>query len=324
MASTTGIEWTDATWNPVAGCSLVSPGCTNCYAMKMAARVEAMAKAQGKPSHYAGTTQPSKAGAVWTGKVNLAPDSILYQPLRWKRPRKIFVNSMSDLFQKGVSEEWLDLIFTVMQDAHWHTFQILTKRAEEMRDYMKCHYPKNPPKNIWLGVSVEDQERARERVPALLDTPAAIRFLSCEPLLDAIDLQSNLGGTLWIGGQRGCDGTHIGNGTPDCPAHRHHHHDDRCQRGIDWVIAGGESGTGARAIQAEWARSLRDQCAAAGVPFFFKQWGEWAPDPEMPSELQEHYELRGEWEGTSCRIGKKKAGNHLDGRQHLEFPRVAA
>lgn len=218
MAGKSKIEWCTDTWNPVVGCSIVSPGCTNCYAMKQAYRIEKMSEGAGRRSHYAGTTQQSKAGAVWTGKVNLAPDHIITQPLRWKRPRRIFVNSMSDLFHEDIPDEWIDKIFAVMALCPRHTFQVLTKRPERMRDYMKAlgniggfkrleicarnmgytfrfeHLPlvPFPIPNIWLGTSVEDQARADERIPSLLSTPAAVRFLSCEPLLGQLDIHQYL------------------------------------------------------------------------------------------------------------------------------------
>ena len=363
MADSTAIEWTDATWNPIAGCSLVSPGCTNCYAMKMAARIERM----GGVPHYAGLTQPSKAGPVWTGKVARAPDHILTQPLRWKKPRRIFVNSMADLFHDDVPDAWIDQVFAVMALAPQHTFQVLTKRAKRMRDYvnrnqrngcgmdrmlggeMLGHYNAAlragvaipalalPLPNVWLGVSVEDQARADERIPDLLATPAAVRFLSCEPLLGPVDIGAVVRRALLDGAIR-----NDGKTTP-----------------LGWCITGGESGPGARPAHPDWFRSLRDQCAAAGVPFFFKQWGEWRPayDSEVPERFGEpcrdfrcmcsngfvgelaiesaflHKPVRwpqcfpaGADADASCnsvnlrRVGKMAAGALLDGREHREFP----
>jgi protein gp37 len=176
MADKTGIQWTEATWNPLAGCSVVSPGCTNCYAMREAGgRLKSSAK-------FAGLTEPSKAGPVWTGEVRLW-ERVLDQPVRWTKPRRIFVNSMSDLFHESVPDEWIDRVFAVMALCPQHTFQVLTKRADRMRDY--CSSPYNgvalsfkwPLPNVWLGVSVEDQARADGRIPRLLDTPAAVRCL---------------------------------------------------------------------------------------------------------------------------------------------------
>ena len=347
MADKSAIEWTDATWNPIIGCSIVSPGCINCYAMKMAARIELMNSTAGMrpsvahPTHYAGTTQRSKVGAVWTGKVALAPDHILTQPLRWKRGRNIFVNSMGDLFHESVPDEWIDKVFAVMALCPQHTFQVLTKRAERMRAYFsragllntinghkwsllgtplaskiehggRWMTPALPLPNVWLGVSTERQQEADERIPHLLATPAAVRFISAEPLLGPIDLgqvQSGYAPNVWL----------------------------TWLDGLDWVIVGGESGHGARPMHPDWARSLRDQCAAAGVPFFFKQWGEWGSE-----NWDGRDGVRGAWlspDGTVLddvldiqkssaqkpfllllRHGKKVAGRLLDGKEHNAFP----
>jgi protein gp37 len=280
MADRTGIEWTDATWNPVTGCSVVSPGCTNCYAMKLAGT---------RLQHHrsrAGLTVPSKAGPVWNGQVRLNTDW-LDQPLRWKRPRKIFVCAHGDLFHENVPDDWIDKVFAVMALAPQHTFQVLTKRAERMREYLSADgcrasildqwlrlpgprknrvtlvngqpvvetSPRWPLPNVWLGVSAEDQARADERIPLLLQTPAAVRFVSAEPLLGAIDLHSRL-----------CRET---GSCPSCP---------RCLGGIDWIILGGESGPGARPMDIDWTRSIVAQCRNAGVPCFVKQLG---PNPTL-------------------------------------------
>lgn len=343
MGDNSGIEWTDATWNPVVGCSVVSPGCTNCYAMKMAARLEAMApKPDGRGNHglihYEGTTQHSRAGAVWTGKVALAPDPILLAPLRWRRPRRIFVNSMGDLFHESVPDEWIDKVFAVMALAPQHTFQVLTKRARRMRAYMTSNErtgdfepmmriieaarkirPDNlynmtdwPLPNVWLGVSVEDQTRANERIPDLLATPTAVRFVSAEPLLGPINLRRI----------RIAPNHHTiidaldGYAMVDTPGR------ERERTMLDWVIAGGESGPHARPMHSAWVRSLRDQCATAGVPFFFKQWGEWLPiafvgdGPRL--QLKDHHTFP---DGTMVRrVGKRVAGRLLDDRTHDAFP----
>lgn len=256
MAENTKIEWTDATWSPTVGCSVVSPGCTNCYAMKLAARLGRMGVAK-----YAGLTEPSKAGPVWNGVVRL-DDKALSLPLRWRKPRRIFVNSMSDLFHEALPDEVIDKVFAVMALAPQHTFQVLTKRAQRMRDYMlnasrelrvllaakldpATHDDIWPLPNLWLGVSVERQQEADERIPALLDTPAAVRFLSCEPLLGPIDLTSiSYGGNM--------------RDTSDC---------------LDWVIVGGESGPNARPFDLAWARSIVAQCRNAGTACFVKQLG---------------------------------------------------
>ena len=380
MAETTGISWTDATWNPIAGCSVVSPGCTNCYAMAMAARIERMAggalnaiavhEKLRQPSHYAGLTQPSKAGPVWTGRVRKAPEYTLTQPLRWKKPRRIFVNSMSDLFHENVPDEWIDQIFAVMALAPQHTFQVLTKRSKRMREYLTAPYhpgkfltvddqgkvtdtpaanirthgamcetfPQCPPKalnsaakwqddhypdgdgfmrawplpNVWLGVTAEDQTRADDRIPDLLATPAAKRFVSIEPMLGPINLRA-----IDISGDE--EILPLGAG-----------YLDRLEDGesegprLDWVIVGGESGPNARPMHPAWPRALRDQCAAAAVPFFFKQHGEWLWTGDDNGEVSfARHELFEFSDGVSLyRVGKRAAGDLLDGVQHHEFPRM--
>lgn len=221
------IEWTEATWNPVAGCSLVSPGCTNCYAMRMAARLQAM-----RMPKYAGTTRKSGKRHVWTGRVNVDPRA-LAAPLLWRKPLRIFVNSMSDLFQEAVAEEFVRRVWHVMEQAHWHTFQVLTKRPEHMLSLLSKPAFRVLP-NVWLGTSVENEDLIG-RIDVLRRTPAAIRFVSFEPLLAPIS-------------------------NPDLSD-------------IHWAIVGGESGPGARPMETEWVEDLRDSCLRQGVAFFFKQWG---------------------------------------------------
>jgi protein gp37 len=214
MAQDSTIEWTDATWNPVTGCTKISPGCKNCYAHRMAHRLHAMGQVRYRNNF----------------DVTLHPD-LLEQPLRWNQPRKIFVNSMSDLFHTDVTLDFIQAVFDVMGKADWHTFQILTKRSERLADLagkLSWH------DNIWIGISVENKNYTY-RIDHLRRVPAAVRFLSIEPLLGAI---------------------------PRLPLQR-----------IDWVIVGGESGPGCRKIDAQWVRQIRDRCIAQGVPFFFKQWG---------------------------------------------------
>lgn len=332
MAENSKIEWTDATWNPITGCSVVSPGCTNCYAMKLAGT-----RLQHHPSR-AGLTTPTKSGPVWNGKLRFNRDW-LAQPLEWKKPRMVFVCAHGDLFHDEVPDEWILDVYTVMAIAHQHTFQVLTKRADRMHDFLSRSdlleeiyanwYTFSgsapdvwswPLSNVWLGVSVEDQKRANERIPLLLDTPAAIRWISAEPLLGPIDLISSKGGAQWISGQRGCEGAHSHSGHAGevihgvmhlvDPLKAHHHHDDRCAPGLDWVVIGGESGAAARAMQPDWARSLRDQCSAAKVPFFFKQWGNYAPL------------LSATTKDTMYRATKNIAGRLLDGREHNAMPEV--
>lgn len=299
MADTSKIEWTDATWNPITGCTMVSAGCTNCYAMGLAAT-----RLRHHPSR-AGLTREVGGRAVWTGEVRLN-DQWMQQPLQWKRPRMILVCAHGDLFHESVPEIWIDQVFAVMALAPQHTFQVLTKRPERMLGYflnaphqrwMKVmeslwkdriastvdRYGALP--NVWLGTSVENQATADERIGPLLATPAAVRFVSAEPLLGAVRLDRvrptaspNRKTLNALGGSR----MHTGMRT-----------------GIDWVIVGGESGKNARPMQPDWARSLRDQCESEKVAFFFKQWGEW-------------------------RFGKKAAGRQLDGREWSQMPRKDA
>jgi protein gp37 len=282
MSGKSNIEWTEQTWNPVVGCSIVSPGCTNCYAMKMAARIETM-----RSSHYDGATKKVNGNAVWTGKLALAPESTLMAPLRLKTPTTYFVNSMGDLFHEDCPDEWMDRVFAVMALCPQHTFQVLTKRPDRMRDYFATWPMKQVPDritekaadiahkyrrgwqgnagvierplpNVWLGVSCERQEEADERIPLLLQTPAAVRFISAEPLLGPIDLNAiplvqPFNSIWWDTKTRG--------GKP--PQFN----------GLDWIIIGGESGPRARPMQIEWADSIVAQCRNAGVACFVKQLG---------------------------------------------------
>lgn len=367
MAETSKIEWTDATWNPVTGCSVVSPGCTNCYAMRMAGT-----RLKGHPSR-AGLTVASKAGPVWNGQVRLN-EGWLGEPLRWRGRKMIFVCAHGDLFHESVPDAWIDRVFAVMALCPQHTFQVLTKRSARMRAYLSDKVRSVPPglyranndrrsaiyhwlagnasqpqfnggldaapadvaarmdalfkggwplANVWLGTSVEDQARADERIPDLLATPAAMRFVSAEPLLGRLKLDHYLIGWEDHGGTGQC----VGWRPP-----------------LDWVIVGGESGPNARPMHPDWARSLRDQCVAAGVPFFFKQWGEWAPDtgpfadgdPIMDGRARCAVWGDGNWTFYNSgfeppvgprdalewvyRLGKARAAALLDGREWREMP----
>lgn len=222
MASTTSIEWTDATWNPVTGCAQLSPGCDNCYAKRFSERF------RGVPKH------PFEMGF----DLQLRPER-LEQPLKWRRPKMIFVNSMSDLFHKDVPVAFIDRVFETMEKANWHVFQVLTKRSSRLRSYVNSRYADGlAPAHIWLGASVEDGAR-KGRVHHIRQARAAVRFLSVEPLLGPI-------------GKLDLDGIH-------------------------WVIVGGESGPRARPMDEAWALEIRDQCLNAKVSFFFKQWGGRSP-----------------------------------------------
>lgn len=291
MSDASKIEWTDATWNPITGCTKVSPGCDHCYAETLHERFH------GKGSF---------------SMVTLHPDR-LDKPLRWRKPKRVFVNSMSDLFHNDVPDEFIARVFAAMALAPQHTFQVLTKRHGRMRSLLSSErfdemfadalYAIEDPRgeepaepigsapgplpNVWLGVSVENQHWANIRIPALLDTPAAVRFLSCEPLLGPVSFR-------WAKWAPLINASHL-DGLKD----------------IDWVIVGGESGPGARPMRPEWARELRDQCTEAGVAFHFKQWGEYGPLG---------WRVTGSSDGQMVRMGKKNAGRELDGRTWDEYP----
>ena len=363
MAETSTIEWTDATWNPITGCSVLSPGCTNCYAMKLAG-----GRLQGHPSRT-GLTTPSKAGPVWNGHVRLN-EVWLKQPLQWARPRKIFVCAHGDLFHESVPDAWIDKVFAVMALAPHHTFQVLTKRADRMRAYFErlAAYVESegddpeltprcfdhvtvaitgspcaggaieeipwPLPNVWLGVSAEDQEHAEQRIPDLLATPAAVRFLSAEPLLGPLHLMK-----VAVDDQGAFFNALHGTFTNARRIVQAPY--------LDLVIAGGESGPDARPTDPRWVRILRDDCATAGTAFFFKQWGAWWPQECHPiGSMLEVFRIaklkpsraikRGCWGAddrwhpgsvaggppayTSWLVGKKAAGRLLDGIEHNAMP----
>lgn len=340
----TTIEWTQRpgtkgeTWNPVVGCTKVSQGCKNCYAKTI--------HDNRHKAYSEGKLQSTPQYAVPFEHVQLMPDR-LTMPLKWKSPRTIFVNSVSDLFHESVPFSYIDQVFAVMALTPQHTYQILTKRPERMAEYLNTQascsqmdrkdqiecssveledapwdmtgYIKHwPLPNVWLGTSVEDQATADARIPHLLRCPAVVRFLSCEPLLGAVDLKNIAGG----GGSRYQVLAPI-------PGHR---------PSIDWVIVGGESGSKARPMHPDWARSLRDQCKVAGVPFFFKQWGMWAPidqpwdlaDPAPREDNECWLNLEGGagFHGTDVwrmrKAGKHNAGRLLDGVEHSEWPKTEA
>ncbi|MEU6054279.1 phage Gp37/Gp68 family protein [Streptomyces xanthochromogenes] len=304
MADATTIEWTNRTWNPVTGCTKISDGCTNCYAETIAERFRGHAAF---PNGF--------DVQIRTDKVNA--------PLTWRKPARVFVNSMSDLFHDQVDQSWIADIFAVMAAARRHTFQLLTKRHARMRhllndaawiDQVRSRALDKglpaadwawPIPNLWLGVSVESQQWANIRIPALLGTPAAVRFLSCEPLLGPVDLTRLAAASKQ---QPGMVYDALGQryGVPD-----------RWQApttaGIDWVIVGGESGRNARAMHPDWARSLRDQCIAADVPFFFKQWGEWGPAPFIVRVCDPDIG----WQGTDEELAAAKADSEARGATHV-------
>lgn len=243
----TYIEWTDATWNPVAGCSLASAGCKHCYAMNMASRLEAMGVEK-----YNGLTKKRKGNVTWKGAVREDKESLLI-PYGWKKPRKIFVNSMSDLFHSSVSDEFILSVWEVMRNTPQHNYQILTKRPARMRQ-MVTQVIKDVLANVWLGTSVENAEVV-DRIDLLRRTPAAIRFISFEPLIG-----------------------HVG------PVNL---------TDIHWAIVGGESGNKARPIKEAWIDEIHAQCGVYNTAFFFKQWGAWGKDNQKRSKKANGREYRG-------------------------------
>ena len=308
MSDKSAIEWTDATWNPIRGtkgkwhCTKVSEGCRNCYAERMNIRF-------GGPPYVKGTD---------TLRLD---EKVLEQPLHWKRPRMVFVCSMTDLFHEDVRNGWLRRIFRVMMDAPQHTYQILTKRPHRLQhESWRASLSVLP--NAWLGVSVEDQAAVDERIPLLLNMPVAVRFVSCEPLLGPV--------TLWREYRVGNDPAilYINN--------------------VNWVICGGESGPKARPMHPDWARSLRDQCQAVEVPFLFKQWGAWQNGSTLHQRpklertvlndgtVYTHAQVaacnvnqkhRAHWGSFApiemARVGKKAAGRELDGLTWDQMPTLA-
>lgn len=343
MADGTHISWAEATWNPITGCSVYSPGCRSCYAMRLAGT-----RMKHHPSRK-GLTIDTPNGPVWTGEVRFN-EQWLDQPLRWRKPRMIFVVAHGDLFHEAVPDEWIDRIFAVMALAPQHIFQVLTKRAERMRGYaaefatpgrigrhlhttaartggnaFTLHQAQDrlinwPLPNVWKGVSVEDQKRADERIPNLLATPAALRWISAEPSLGPIDLRN-----LVIPRR-------YGSGLLDAFTldFKTHHQEviagpPKGHGPLDWVVAGGESQGSDRPSHPQWFRDIRDQCVAACVPFHFKQWGDWAPrisgrsiapDGSSPGPDK--------WNDPSTewmeRVGARAAGRKLDGKIWNEFP----
>jgi len=334
MADKTKIEWTEATWNPITGCTLVSEGCRHCYAARLAAT-----RLRDHPSRKGLARANASGEAKFTGEVRFNEDW-LDQPLRWRRPRRVFVCAHGDLFHESVPDEWIDKVFAVMALAPQHTFQVLTKRPERMREYLERD-PRDainaeagvisdwsemtevrgwPLPHVWLGTSVEDQATADARIPHLLATPAAVRFVSAEPLLGAVDLTAH----LW-GRAEPCPGCP---GDADCDCGSLPRHMLGEEPDLSWVIVGGESGPGARPMHPDWARSLRDQCQAAGVPFFFKQWGAWAAIEDDGGSWVDEWRVRNDGtmgaNGAPMQpVGKSAAGRLLDGRTWDEMPEAA-
>lgn len=381
MADGTLIEWArhpvtgkGATWNVINGCSLVSEGCRHCYAARLAAT-----RMKTHPTRT-GLARLNAAGeAKFTGEVRFN-EKVLTDPLRWRAPRGIFVCAHGDLFHEAVLDEWIDRVFAVMALAPQHVFFVLTKRPERARSYLAAardrigemvflnalrgagvdaeqwRYVASRPwplPNVWLGTSVEDQATADARIPHLLAAPAAIRFVSAEPLLGPVDLRNhrrcdqcgNTPAGLWAGDPL-ADRSRVWE-SDRCPLH--YWPDDGCdgtlRATLDWVIVGGESGPHARPMHPDWPRGLRDQCSAAGKAFLFKQWGEWTPGEyanHAPTRTEETAAwFGGQWHYTKLspkaseethiddapdlyRVGKKRAGRLLDGVVHDAMPETAA
>lgn len=381
MAENSLIEWTDDTWNVINGCTVISEGCTNCYAMQLAGtRLK-------DDRTRKGLTRISGGRPVWNGKVRLVED-ILYKPITQTRPRMIFVAAHGDIFHENVPDTWIDRVFATMLLSPQHIFQVLTKRPDRMRQYMSDPWTplrvaelaceiwqktsikvaliapgddesKAPPgrrvylgrwplQNVWLGTSVENQAAAKARIPHLLATPAAVRWLSAEPLLGPLDLTVIPSRPFGLNLVQHYGLTNSLTGKPIyCPIGL----DENGYlteflgdtKRIDWIVVGGESGSRARPMHPDWARSLRDQCAAADVPFFFKQWGQFEvvydrdredPDWRRCGDFQHRYP-KGQWwnlaGGTGFHgerviyvnpVGKAKAGRLLDGVEHNAMPTV--
>ncbi len=323
----TTIEWTEETWNPTTGCTRISEGCDHCYIERTPPMRMAHRRFDGP-----------QIGAT-TG-VQLHPERLV-TPLRWRKPRRIFVNSMSDLFHDDVPHELIAWVFAVMAWSPRHTYQVLTKRPARMRALLSSSrfhslvddawyspdiaehagvqseaghpYDRWPLPNVWLGVSVESQKWADIRIPQLIDTPAAVRWISAEPLLGPVDLSA------WMPGLCNCaiplPPTHV----IGCRAMTY--------RALDWVVVGGESGPGSRPMDPAWARDLRDQCTAAAVPFFYKQTGDWMPTGFGFGSFRDPDRLIGApvddlgFRQIVRRVGKKQAGRELDGRTWDEYPK---
>lgn len=312
--NTTSIEWTDRTWSPVTGCTPVSEGCRHCYARRMAKRLRGRC---GYPAD-----DPFRVTTHWDR---------MGEPERFRKPTSIFVCSMGDLFHSDVPDGTIQAVWCEMSCCPQHTFNILSKRPARFASLQEWGWYSPPLPNVRLGVSASNQPDADKWVPLLLQTQAACRFVSLEPMLGPVDIAPYLPQLLCDGCGRafrggGIDDPHVISGRQDDPPELCGHIKQTI--GLDWVILGGETGPGARPCHPDWVRSVRDQCAAAGVPFFFKGWGEWVPDDQEPIGLSSKGRSMAApaGEGRPCcpgiwrKVGKKRAGRVLDGRTHEEMP----
>jgi len=306
MARDVAIAWTDATWDPLAGCTRKSAACRHCYA-------EALTAASSQPGMWGhGFAESTPSGPAWTGKINLLEER-LSLPLAWDEPSRIFVNSNSDLFHESLAVETIDRVFAIMALAPRHIFQVLTKRPKTMQPYLadpaapsrieramaaiagdpvSARIETWPLPNVWLGVTAENQKEADRRIPLLLATPAAVRWIAAEPLLEPLDLKIG----SWL------------RGAPEQPGPK-----------LDWIVAGGEISAEAQPCHPDWARSLRDQCAKSDAAFFWHQWGEHVPASGVDAEpAQEPAKM------TFTRIGGGASPRLLDGVLHEAFPKAPA
>jgi protein gp37 len=291
------------TWNPIIGCSKVSDGCKNCYAEKMAARVYHCTSNRDNSATFLNYSDVLTDDLKWNNNTRFIPESLTI-PSQWRQPRIVFVCSMGDLFHESASFQQISAVFSVMADCDQHIFIVLTKRPERLVQFAEWkswandvqNIPWRPSANVWLGVTAENQEQAMIRIPYLISIPAAVKFVSIEPMLSQVDLDDTLQYTL----------KHHAGGLKNC---------------LSWVICGGESGHNARPLHPDWVRSLRNQCQDSGAPFFFKQWGEWMPH----GTIRNYNFLNPKKEKVAgvdvmVKVGKHRSGNLLDGVKYEEYP----
>jgi protein gp37 len=293
----TKIEWTDETWNPIIGCRKISPGCQNCYAEKMAFRLGhgQLSKNEGLSLKYSRIIDCNSK--TWNGRSEIIEESMI-RPMKWKKPKKIFVCSMGDLFHESVSFKWIDEVIKVIKQCPQHTFQILTKRPDRMLEYFKNYYQLIPRmiRNIWLGVTAENQEQANFRIPILLEIPSIMHFISIEPMVASVNM-NEIGFhkfKAWLSGSY--------------------------QYSIKWVICGGETGQNARPLHPDWVINLKNNCVENNIPFFFKSWGEYWPCVSGRIYREKTIDFI---DGVSmAKVGKKLSGCMIEGKEYKQFPKI--